>query len=417
MANVSLQTYGCSLNQSDSEVMAGILVARGHELVHEERADILVINSCTVKSNPEQRLFHQLRTRTKPVVVAGCAPQADPHNEHFANVSVICPKALSRIADAVEQTLQGRKVTILDDVDGDRNALPCIPSRKHVAIIPTNAGCLNHCSYCKTKHARGHLQSYPPGSIEKQFRAAVNNGAKEVWLTSQDTAAYGLDINTDITALLERLLRKPGDYRIRLGMANPQHLAPRIDRLISVLRHPNMFKFLHLPVQSGSDDVLKNMRRGYTTTAFKELVRRITRAIPNITIATDIIVGFPTETEADFHATEGLIHELKIPIINLSKFSPRPGTAAANMKPLSTKVVKQRSTRLKALCVRVAAQHRQQYVGRELSVLIDEHGKHDTLIGKADNYLQVILPRTAGTMGDRVIVTPSRAGIFDVRAV
>ena len=414
MAKIFLQTYGCSLNQSDSEVMAGVLVEHGHELVAEDEADLHIVNSCTVKSNPEQRLFHQIRNKQKPMVIAGCVPKADPGNEHFADVSIIGPKALSQIAFVVEETLAGKTVRLLDDVDTDRNALPIIPSQHHVAIIPINAGCLSNCSYCKTKHARGHLESYPLESIEKQFREAINNGAKEVWLTSQDTGAYGLDIGTDIVALLERLLHKPGDYRIRLGMGNPQYLLPRVNRLIAVMQHKNMFRFLHLPVQAGSDKVLKDMRRGYKVAMFKELADKLTKAIPDLTIATDIIVGFPTETEEDFQETIKLIEETRIPVVNISKFYPRPDTPAAKLKLLPTHLVKERSTRLKQVCEVIAMERNRSFIGKELSIIIDEPGKKPgSLIARADNYLQVIVKE--GTIGDRLQVTPSVAGTFDVR--
>ncbi|MBN1275333.1 tRNA (N(6)-L-threonylcarbamoyladenosine(37)-C(2))-methylthiotransferase [Candidatus Woesearchaeota archaeon] len=416
MANVHVRTYGCTLNRSDSEAIAGVLTKSGHHLVAEEEADIIVINSCTVKSGPEQRLFHQIRNAKKPIVVAGCVPQADPHNPHLKDVSVIGPKALSRAAYAVEQTLLGVKVTILDEEDEDRNALPVIRQAAHVGIVPLSAGCLGNCTYCKTKHARGRLQSYPQERIEQQCRRLINDGAQELWLTSQDAAAYGLDIGTDITSLLERLLRLPGDHRVRLGMANPRFLLPQLERFARLFRDERLFRFVHLPVQSGSDKVLEDMRRGYTAEQFARIAITLKRAVPDITIATDIIVGYPTETEEDFQSTARLIEELELPVVNVSKFYPRPGTLAAALPLLPTRKVKERSTRLKRVCEAVARRRNESFIGKELSVLIDEQGKQGTLIGRADNYLQVILPRGAGKPGERVTVTPSAAGTFDVRA-
>ncbi len=422
MVKVFVHTYGCSLNHSDSEVMRGLLKDAGFELVSsEDEADLLVINSCTVKSNPEQRLFYQIRNRTKPLVVAGCVPQADPDNDHFKEVSVIGTKALSSIVHAVEQTLAGKTVRILDNVDeidstDSRLLLPVVRSEPHIAIIPINAGCLSNCSYCKTKQARGNLQSYSPDVIEKVFREAVNKGAKEVWLTSQDTGAYGKDIGTDIVELLRLLLKKPGDYRIRLGMANPQFIIPLLDGFKELMAHKNMFRFLHIPVQAGSDKVLKVMRRGYDVDAFTRCVTEITSAVPDITIATDIIVGFPTESEEDFQKTVDLITDLKIPVVNISKFYPRPGTPAADMKLIPTDIVKMRSTSLKKVCERIAAERNRSFVGKEMSVLIDEPGKKKgSLISRSDNYLQVIIPGGAGEMGERILVTPDNSGVFDLR--
>lgn len=419
MTKVYVQTYGCSLNQSDSEVMKGVLVENGFSLTEEsEEADVLVINSCTVKSNPEQKLFHKIRTAKQKLVVTGCVPKADPKNNHFENVSVLGPKALSQIAYVVEQTLQDKVVHLLEDVDENRNSLPHIRSQKHIEIIPINAGCLSNCSYCKTKHARGDLQSYPLDAIEKQFREAVNDGAKEIWLTSQDTGAYGLDIDADITVLLNRLLQKQGEYRIRLGMANPQFIVPRIEKFKEVLQHPNMFKFLHIPIQAGSNKVLKDMRRGYKKEFFIKVVKELTKEIPDLTIATDIIVGFPTETQEDFQETIDILQELKIPVVNISKFYPRPDTPAAKMKLLPTHIVKERSTKLAQICQQIAHERNASFVGKKLSVIIDEKGKkQNTLIARADNYLQVILPADAGEIGQRVTITPNDHTNFDVRAL
>lgn len=418
MARVHVQTYGCSLNLSDTEAIKGVLAEHGHELVAEaQNADVLLINSCTVKSPPEQRLFSQLRRRTKPVVVAGCVPQADPRNEHFKGVCTFGPKALSQAAFVVEEALAGRIVHVHEDVDEGRNELPTIPTHTHIGILPINAGCLSACAYCKTKHARGHLQSYPAEAIEKQFRALVNAGAKEIWLTSQDTATYGRDSGTDLVELLERLLQKQGDYRIRVGMANPQYLLPLLDRFVKVLQHPNMFRFVHLPVQSGSDKVLKDMRRGYNTEEFKTIVQRLRAAVPDVTIATDVIVGFPTETEEDYQQTEALLTALHIPVVNLSKFYSRPGTPAAKMKLLPTNIVKQRSTKLKKACEAIAKERNASYIGKEFSIIIDEEGKKlGTLIGRADNYVQAIVPKSVGEIGERITIMPESAGTFDVRA-
>ncbi len=420
MTKIFIKTYGCSLNKSDSEAMAGILAKKGFEIVNDEStADLMVINSCTVKSNPEQRLFYELRNAKKPIVVAGCVPQADPNNEIFKDFSVIGTKAISKISEAVKSTLEGRVVHYLGDEDGDsRLEMPIINTSGIISIIPINSGCLSNCSYCKTKQARGDLHSYPLRLIEKNFRSAVNNGFKEIWLTSQDTGAYGLDINSNIIGLLKTLLKKQGDYRIRLGMANPQYVLPRINEFKEVLSNEHMFRFLHIPVQSGSNNVLRDMRRGYKAESFKKIVLELTRAIPDLTIATDIIVGFPTETEDDFQETVDLIKTLKIPVVNISKFYPRPGTEAAKMKLLPTNIVKQRSTYLKKICDQIANERNKEFVNKELSVIVDEPGKKPgTLIARADNYLQVIIPESMASIGDRLKIRPNTSSTFDVRLI
>ena len=415
MAKVHVTTYGCAQNQADGETLKGLLGRAGHELVDEADADVLVINSCTVKSNPEQRLFHRIRHRDRPVVVTGCVPQAEPGNRHFRDVPILGPKSLTRIPDAVDAALKEEAPRFLDDRDKDRISLPTVRTHSHIGIIPLNEGCLSNCSYCKTKHARGHLESYRPSDIVRRFKELVEDGVREVWLTSQDTGAYGVDLGTDLPALLERLLKVEGDYRIRVGMANPQFLPNYLDRLIDVMGDDRVFTFLHVPVQSGSDKVLRDMRRGYTTARFRDVVRRLKESLPGITIATDVIVGYPTESEEDCAATARLIEDLEIPVVNVSKFYPRPGTPAADLKPLPTKTVKERTTWLKRRCEAVAARRNRSLVGTPQDVLIDEHGKPGTLIGRSPAYVQVILLDAAGRLGDRVTVTPSSSGTYDLR--
>ncbi|MFP4523895.1 MAG: tRNA (N(6)-L-threonylcarbamoyladenosine(37)-C(2))-methylthiotransferase [Candidatus Woesearchaeota archaeon] len=415
MVRVHVQTYGCAQNQSDGEALKGLLERAGHELSSEAEADVVVLNSCTVKSNPEQRLFHRIRHRSKPLVIAGCVPQAEPDDKHFEGLPLLGPKSLTKISEAVDAALAGEAPRYLDAVDEGRVTLPSVRTHSHIGIIPLNAGCLSSCSYCKTKHARGRLESYRPSDIERRFKELVSDGVKEVWLTSQDTGAYGVDLGTDLPALLERLLETEGDYRVRIGMANPQRLPRYLDRLISVLRDERVFTFLHIPVQSGSDKVLRDMRRGYTAGTFRDVVKRLKDSLPGLTVATDVIVGYPTESEEDCEATAALIEELRIPVVNVSKFYPRPGTPAASLKLLPTKVVKARTTRLKKRCEAVAARRNGSLVGQEQEVLIDEYGKHGTLVGRTRAYVQTVLPATAGRLGGLVKVKPSASGTYDLR--
>jgi threonylcarbamoyladenosine tRNA methylthiotransferase CDKAL1 len=416
MATLHLLTFGCSLNRSDAEVLRGLLEQAGHLFVEEEKdADLIIYNSCTVKSAPEQRLFSFLRQHKKPVLVTGCVPQADPGNPLFQEVSVLGPRALSRVVEVVERTLAGERVSFLEDVDHDRPLLPACRTQGVIGILPINAGCLSKCSFCKTVQARGSLKSYEPKILQAAFRALLQEGVKEVWLTSQDTGAYGKDSGTTLPAFVEGFLSVPGEYRLRIGMANPQHVLPQLDAWVRILKQPNVFRFLHLPLQSGSDRVLKDMRRGYTVASFRAAVERLRQEIPDLTIATDIIVGYPTEDEEDFQETLKIIQELRIPVVNLSKFYPRPGTPAASLKLLPTTVVKRRSTELKKVCNAIAAENHRSLIGIPCGVLIDERGKNGTLIGRTDTYLQVILPQDAAPLGARLIVTPTAAGVFDLK--
>lgn len=419
MVRIYLTTQGCSLNQSDSEVIIGILSEAGHVMVGEkEEADVVIINSCTVKSSPEQRTFQYIRDNPKKkIIVCGCVPEADRNNKHWENVSTFGPKTLSLVEEVVEKTLAGEIVHYHEEVDTKRPLMMQKRARRHIGIVPLCAGCLSNCSYCKTKQARGNLQSYTVRDIQQQCARLIADGVKEIWLTGQDAAVYGLDIGTNLSALLSVLVKNEGDYRIRVGMANPKYLLPQLDELIEVLRDEHLFTFLHIPIQAGSNKVLKDMRRTCTREDFIEICQRLRKAHPTITIATDIIVGFPTESEEDFLDTISLIEETRVPVVNISKFYPRPDTDAAAMKLIPTHIVKERSTRLKKICENIAMERNKSIIGETLSVIVDEEGKKNhSLIGRADNYVQVIVDASEGHIGERQDVTVEKSGMFDVRS-
>lgn len=255
---IFIRTFGCTLNQSDSEVMSGFLVRAGHKLVDNlNNAELVLFNTCTVKDNPEKRFFSELKKvllMNKKVVVAGCIPQAEPGNELLKNISLVGVRNINKIVKVIEETKKGNVVRLLDFNDNPRLNLPKVRKNPVVEIIPLSIGCLGECSYCKTRFARGELMSYDIRAIKKQFEDSLKDGVKEVWLTSQDIGAYGGDINSGLPELLNELLRVKGDYRIRLGMLNPNHALEFLDKIIEIFKHPNIFKFVHLPVQSGSNN-------------------------------------------------------------------------------------------------------------------------------------------------------------------
>ncbi|HJX05578.1 MAG TPA: tRNA (N(6)-L-threonylcarbamoyladenosine(37)-C(2))-methylthiotransferase [Candidatus Nanoarchaeia archaeon] len=425
---IYIRTFGCTLNQSDSEVMSGLLSKAGHKLVGDvEEAELVLFNTCTVKDNPEKRFFSELekvKNSGKRVVVAGCVPQAEPGNEMLKNVSVVGIRNLNRIVEAVEETAKGNIVRFLDVNNNPRLNLPKIRKNPVVEIIPLSSGCLGECSYCKTRFARGALFSYDVCAIKKQFAEAMRDGVKEVWLTSQDTGAYGKDIGKSLPELLDELLKVRGDYKIRLGMLNPNHALEFLDELVRIMKHPNMFKFVHLPVQSGSDKVLKLMNRKYSVKDFVKVVSKLRREIPLITIATDIICGFPGETEEDFEKTCKLLDELRIPVVNITKFCPRQGTPAARMKRISTRVVKVRTKKIVELQKKIidnknsenfwgekssGISHNHEWLGWEGEIIIDEIGKENSFVGRNEYYKPVVVKASGLKLGDVLKVRVIRA--------
>jgi threonylcarbamoyladenosine tRNA methylthiotransferase CDKAL1 len=225
--------------------------------------------------------------------------------------------------------------------------LPKIRKNALVEIIPLSTGCLGSCTYCKTRHARGKLGSYDPEAIVERAKQAVSEGVMEIWLTSEDTGAYGRDIGTDLPTLLKAIIEVlPDHVMLRLGMTNPPFILEHLQAMADIMRHPRVYSFLHVPVQSGSNPVLEKMNREYTVEEFNEVCDFLIEFVPGMTVATDIICGFPTEDLAHHKETCRLVEKYQFPVINISQFYPRPGTVAAKWKKVLTSEVKKRSSEI-----------------------------------------------------------------------
>ena len=351
---IFVKTFGCSHNASDSEYMIGILSKEGYEIVDNlEDSDLTIINSCTVKS-PSQAAFLNTVIKSKEynkhVVIGGCVPQAERNLKGLENCSIVGVSQIDKIDYIVKNTFEGNTVRLLENKSLPSLLLPKIRRNKYIEIIPISQGCLGSCTYCKTKQARGKLISYPIEQIVKACKRAWENNAKELWITSEDTGVYGRDIGTNLPNLIVEILKYvPKDVMIRIGMANPPYILENVNQMIKVLNHPNVYSFIHIPVQSGSNPVLDKMLREYTIEEFNYLCDKFIEGVPNITIATDIICGFPTETRENFQETLNMVEKYKFPVINISQFYPRPGTVAAKWKKIDTKEVHYRSKALAEL--------------------------------------------------------------------
>lgn len=390
MARVRIKTYGCTHNQADSEVMSGLLAAAGHELVDYDE-ELLLINSCAVKDPAEQKFRHDIRTSKVPVVVAGCVVQGNPRDALLQEYSGVGVKDIDRIVEVVEATMKGEVKRLVTRRRNPSLSLPRAKGNPLIRIIPINSGCLGTCTYCKTVQARGRLESHPVAKIIEAIEAAVDEGVREIWLTSEDVGAYGKDIGTELLSLLERIAALRGSFMVRVGMANPEHILPIIDDLCQLfLKHPKrFFRFLHIPVQAGSDEVLKQMARPYTVDEFEKLLERARQAIPDITIMNDYIVGFPSESEEEFAKTLDLVRTTECRILNINKFYPRPGTRAARMRLLPTKVVARRCKELVAIYE--SMDPNEGMVGARLKAFFTQQGKAGSIVGHTANYTQVVL--------------------------
>ncbi len=420
MVKICIITQGCSTNIADSEIMAGLLKEGYFDITNKpENADLVIINSCTVKGPTETAFYKKLKEfgeMGKKIIVAGCIPQADGNIKKLMGYSLIGTYQINNIVDVVEETLNGNTVVLLAEEKNPRLNLPKIRKNPFIDIVPIASGCSGNCSYCKVKFARGDLFSYPIDSIITHIKSAIKEGVKEIWITSQDTGAYGQDIKTNLPALLREVTHIPRNFKIRLGMANPNHVLEHLDELIRVYKDDKMFKFLHCPVQSGNNTILKKMNRKYEVLDFKFIVRRFRDEIPDITLATDIICGFPGETKKHFEDSLKLIREIKPNVLNRSRFWARPGTKAAKFKQPSGALTKSRSRQLTTAFNRIALAKNKKWLNWTGEVLIDKKGKDNTWIGRNDFYRPVIIPSSENLLGERVRVKVIDVTIHYLRA-
>lgn len=397
-----IKTFGCSHNTSDAEYMAGQLAHYGYTLVPDENADdadLWLINSCTVKG-PSQTAIGNLvrrgRDRGKALLVSGCVPQGDKSAPELKGVSLLGVTQIDRVVEAVEETMKGNTVELLSKKSLPRLDLPKVRRNPHVEILPLSTGCLGACTYCKTKHARGHLGSYSPEVLIQRVKHAVADPlVREIWLSSEDTGAYGRDLGTNLPTLLQALIAElPSDGRtmLRIGMTNPPFILEHLEEIADALSHPACFSYLHVPVQSGSNPVLTRMNREYTVEEFEKVCDFLSNRVPNLSLATDIIAGFPGETESDHSMTLRLLEKYKFPHTHISQFYPRPGTPAARMKRVPTEIVKRRSREISSL-VESWTDSYESYVGTVQRCMIVEKAADGTsLVGHTKSYAQVLIP-------------------------
>jgi MiaB-like tRNA modifying enzyme len=401
MPSVYVKSYGCSANTADAEIIKGILQNNDYQIqAIPDNADANVILTCIVKKPTERKIIkeiNRLNDKGKPLVVAGCMPQAMQNKveKMVPTASLIGPNDIMRVSEAMNEAMQGHRVVYVHGAPTDRTCLPRVRSNNIIHIAPIASGCLGNCSYCIVKKARGQLFNFPATEIVEETRSALEAGCKEVWVTAEDTAAYN-DKEIRLPGLLRMLCDVPSDYRIRIGMMTPNQVLPILDDLIEALGHEKVFKFIHLPVQSGNNVILKRMNRRYKVEDFNKIVDNLREAYPHIGISTDIICGFPGESNKQFQDSCDLIKHLRPDVLNISRFWERPGTLASKMNgKLHGRDTKKRSRRLTAIWKELAVDVGQKWIGWEGKVLIDERGKIGTMVGRNYAYKTVVIQKYA----------------------
>jgi len=386
MARYHIETYGCTSNRGETQQIERALREGGHHPAEgPEAADVAILNTCTVLEKTERNMLRRAAELDEEtpgdLVVTGCMAlaQGDQFREAGVDAEIL------HWDDVPQHVLNGECPTVTPDTEPVLNGV--------VGILPIARGCMSDCSYCITKQATGKIDSPPVAENVEKARALVHAGAKEIRITGQDTGVYGWDDGErKLHELLDRICAIEGDFRVRVGMANPKGVHGIREELAAVFAdNEKLYNFLHAPVQSGSDDVLGDMRRQHQVAEYREVVDAFDDALDYWTLSTDFIVGFPTEDPADHQASLELLRETRPEKINVTRFSKRPGTDAADMKGLGGQIKKDRSKEMSGLKMDVVGGAYEEMVGRESSVLLVEDGTDDSLVGYDEAYRQVVI--------------------------
>ena len=426
MKYVYIETYGCAANQNNSEILAGLLRSSGYQITNNsEIAEILIINSCIVKGKTENKIKRRVQDLVKDfseklLIVTGCMPETD-----FKALSGLAPGALflgthhfkeivKLIKDYDENNLDsGRQKEYLSGIDEEKVMLPKISQNKLISITQISEGCLGECTYCKSRLAKWKLFSYDMDKIVKSVESDLANGAKEVWLTSQDCASYGLDKgNAMLPELLKGVLDLKHNFKLRLGMMNPNYLYDILDGMIEIYDHKKMYKFLHIPIQSASDKVLKDMKRRYNISEVEEIIYRFRERFVDGVIATDIITGYPTEKDEDHLKNVDFVEKFKPDVFNLSKFSSHKDTFAGKLDVLDIEVINKRASELMTLHRDGAMENKRKFMNREMKVFVNSKSEMPGFLEcRDDNYNIVFIKGGKELLGKNIDVKINRVGV------
>lgn len=398
---VSTFTLGCKVNQYESEAIAESFVAAGYEVVaFEDYADVYVINTCTVTHMSDKKSRQMIRRakKTNPnsvVVVVGCYAQASKEEiEKIEEVDLIIgTNGRSKIVEAVEEYVKTRiKMDFVNDImkveEFEELEIKSMNERTR-AYLKIQEGCNNYCSYCIIPYVRGNIRSRKPENIMLEVERLANEGFKEIVLAGIHVASYGKDLGSNNLLDIIRMVHEvDGIERIRLSSIEPvvasQEFVEQIAKLPKVCQH------FHLSLQSGSDSVLRRMKRKYTTKQYKDAVERLRKYLPNVAFTTDVIVGFPGETDEEFEETIDFVKEIGFTGIHVFPYSPRQGTPAATMdNQVSPQVKEQRARRLIGVTMKLQNDYLKKFLNKDVDVLFENNYNDNIYEGHTDNYIKV----------------------------
>jgi len=411
MPNIYIETYGCSVSQAEAEIMAGLLEKAGFNIIKNEKyADLIIVVTCYVKFPTEQRILFRMKKLQesypkKKLIIAGCMPEGI-----YRKLVNIAPKAslvsthhVKEVAQAVKKTLEGKRVEYLGKSEEIKLCLPKIRINPVIDIVPISSGCNSACAYCCVRFAKGDLFSYPKEMIIKEIESSIKQGCKEFWITSQDNASYE-DNGIRLPELLNEISNILGKFFVRVGMMNPKNVLPIIKDLVKSYQNNKIYNFLHLPIQSGDNEVLEKMNRGYRVEDFLKIVEEFRKNL-KIQLWTDVIIGFPGETEEQFENTVKLIKEIKPDWVNVSKFGKRPRTPVKNLKQLPSKTISKRSGMISKIVRDISLEKNKGWINWRGDVLISKKGKNPgQWMGRNFAYKNILIENKEKLLGKFVKV-------------
>jgi len=368
---VYFETYGCTYNSGDSDKLARVLESQGcTRVASASLADVIVINTCTVIAPTERHMLRILeKYRDRELYVAGCMPLVQLEKiRAVCSPGVITPQEIYR----------------------RYRELPA-PDKTPSGIVQIAQGCLGACSYCITRKARGPLVSFSQEEIVSQVEACAGAGIPEIQLTAQDVSVWGRDTGQKLPDLLVRLNQIEGNFFLRLGMMNPKTLLPILPDMLDIFRLEKVFRFVHLPVQSGSDRILDRMGRGYSRKEFLAMVSLLRSHFPDMNLMTDLIVGYPGETESEFGESLDLLERTRPYKVNVTRFSQREHTPVATAKEYPDFVKKDRSRMVLAVSERIYHGNNAAWIGKTVPFIVTENRKPGSVLCRTENYLNIVL--------------------------
>ncbi len=432
---VYVRTFGCQQNEADSERMMGVAISMGYRKVDTpEEAKLILVNTCAVREHAEKKAlsiigsYKHIKEADSEVVigVGGCmvtqGHRADKLKMSYPYVNFVFDTgSLHKLPELIYCAISGgaRRIESCGNDFGITEGIPIAPEKSYRAWLSIMYGCNNFCSYCIVPYTRGRERSRRPEDILEEAKRLIDGGALDITLLGQNVNSYGngTDFGMDIADLMREICRIPGDFRLRFMTSHPKDAS---DKLIAVMAEEDkVVPHFHLPIQSGSDDVLRRMNRKYTSSDYMRIIEKLKSAVPDVSITSDIIVGFPGETDSDFENTLRIIREVEYDMIFSFIYSPRTGTPAADMDcQIPKEVSNERYEKLLLLQNDISLEKNKRFIGREMTVIADEISRTDKcmLTGRGDPVRPIHFAGDEALIGKNVRVKITEADTFSLRA-